>query len=250
MAQNFRRKNEDHHHHQHDGQHERELHVGDGSADRRGSVGDHGNLERGGQRGLQLRQHCLDRVDYVDGIGAGLALDVEQYRRLALEPGCLFRILDAVDRPADITQHHRCAIPIGDHRVLIGVCCKQLVVGIDVKRLPRPVERSLPGLSAVVAAMLRRTSSSDMPSMARRGPGRPATAPRGSRPLLHRHRTNARDLRQFRHNHGDRVIVDLVQRQRVRGERQDQHRRIGGIDQMIGRWPSATARLESSRPRR
>ena len=136
-------EDEDHHHDQSNRQHQRELNVVDGGADRDGAVGDHRDLERRRQRGLQLGQHRLDGLDHVDRVGAWLALDIEQHRRRSLEPGRLFGILDAVDRIADVAQQHRRAVAIGDHRVLIGIGVKQLVVGVDLERLSRTVQRSL-----------------------------------------------------------------------------------------------------------
>ena len=46
-----------------------------------GAVGQQRDVDRGGQRRLQLRQQRLDAVDHLDDVGAGLALDVEDDRR-------------------------------------------------------------------------------------------------------------------------------------------------------------------------
>ena len=54
---------------------------------------------------------------------------------------------------------------------------------------------------------------------------------------FHRDRADPGNLRQLLHQCGRRIVVDLVQRQRIRGQRQDQHRHIGRIDLMIGRRP-------------
>ena len=134
---------EDHHHDQRHGQHQRELHVGDGGADRRGAVGHHGDLQCRRQAGREFRQQRAHRFDHLDGVGAGLALDVQDHRRRAVVPCRQFGILHAVDRAADVAQQHRRAVAIGDHRRLIGVGGQQLIVGADLERLVRAVELTL-----------------------------------------------------------------------------------------------------------
>ena len=58
-----------------------ELHVVDRGADRGGAVRQHGDIDAGGQRGLQLGQQSLDAVDHVDDVCARLALHVDDQRR-------------------------------------------------------------------------------------------------------------------------------------------------------------------------
>ena len=100
-----------------------------------------------------------------------LALDVQTARRA--RPGTerrLFGILDAVDSAADVAQQHRRSVAIGNHGVPIGIGGEQLVVGVDLERLPRSVQRSLRIVGRSCTEMPRRTSSSDMPRS--RDPGR------------------------------------------------------------------------------
>ena len=49
------------------------------------------------------------------------------------------------------------------------------------------------------------------------------------------HGADPGDLRQFLHDRRRRHVVDLVQRHRVGGQRQDQHGYVGGVDLLIGR---------------
>ena len=81
------------------------------------------DLDRGGQVGLQLRQNLLDGVDDGDGVGAGLALDIENDRRRsdAFHPGGLLGVLDAVDDVGDVFDEDRRAVAVGDDDVLVLV---------------------------------------------------------------------------------------------------------------------------------
>ena len=56
-----------------------------------GAVGDDRDLDRGGDRRLEHRQHRLDPVDRLDDVGAGLALDRQDDRAAA---GCTSRRSD------------------------------------------------------------------------------------------------------------------------------------------------------------
>ena len=78
---------EHHHHHQRDGGEQRELHVADAGADRRGAVRQHRDLDVGRNPALELRQHLVDAVHRVDDVGVGLLGDDQQHRRLDVEPG-------------------------------------------------------------------------------------------------------------------------------------------------------------------
>ena len=71
------RKTQNHRHHQANGQRQLGLHVFDRGADGGGAVGEHLNIHRRRQRGLQLGQQGLDAIDRVDHVGARLAADVE-----------------------------------------------------------------------------------------------------------------------------------------------------------------------------
>ena len=62
----------DHHHHEADGEDQRELDVGDRGADRHGAVEDGFDLHRRRNARGELRQFGLDLVDGVDDVGAGL----------------------------------------------------------------------------------------------------------------------------------------------------------------------------------
>ena len=59
---------------------------------------------------------ALDALDDADGVGAGLALDVENDGRGLVHPGGLLGVLHAVDDVGDVVQKDRRAVAVGDRR--------------------------------------------------------------------------------------------------------------------------------------
>ena len=96
-----------------------------------------------GQIGLQLRHQQLDALDHADGVGAGLALHVENDRRGLVHPGGLLGVLHPVDDVGDVVQKDRSIVAIGDDDVLVVAAGDQLIVGVDLVVLAGPVEVAL-----------------------------------------------------------------------------------------------------------
>ena len=93
VARQAAQEEEDDHDHQGDGEHQFKLHVVHRSLNAGGHVGQGGDMDGRGKIGFQLRQDLLDAIDDGDGVGAGLALDVENDRRASCSstrPGVLF----------------------------------------------------------------------------------------------------------------------------------------------------------------
>ena len=134
---------EDHHHHQGDGQHQLELDVCDRGLDVGGEIGEGGDVDARRQIGLQLRHQQLDALDHADGVGAGLALHVENHRRRLVHPGGLLGVLHPVDHVGYVVQKDRSIVAIGNDDVLVVGAGDQLIVGVDLVILARPVEVAL-----------------------------------------------------------------------------------------------------------
>ena len=134
----FSQEEEYHQHHKPDGDSERLLNVGDGGADSRRAVSGDLKIERMRRKFLQIGQQSFDRVDDLDDIGAGLPLDVEDERRLAVVPSRELVVLERVDGFADILELDRRAFAIRDDRVAKSGGVEQLVVGADLKGLLGP----------------------------------------------------------------------------------------------------------------
>ncbi len=196
MARQLRRNSEDHQHHQHDRQHQGELHVGDAGADGLGAVGDDHHVHRRRHGAPQCRQRLLHAVHRLHDVRTRLALDVQHHRRMALVPRGDAIILGAADHAADIGQPHRRVVAPGDHQLLVCVGADQLVVGTQRHRLTRPVEAALGAVDVGrrdgAAHVLHRQP-------VRRHPRRIDAHPhRRAHVALHRHPADAIDLGQLR----------------------------------------------------
>ena len=101
------KEQEDHHHDQADGQHQRELHIGDRGADGQRTVHDGADVDRGRDRGFQSRQRLLDPFHRVDDVGARLLEDDQQDAALAVLPAGEQPVLRGIDGTADIASPGR-----------------------------------------------------------------------------------------------------------------------------------------------
>ncbi len=122
------------------GEQQGELHITDRRADGLGAVGEDRHLDRGRDRGLELRQHRLDAIDRRDDVGAGLPLDGENDRPLLVVPAGKQVVLRSVDRLADIAYPNRRSVLVGDDQRAVGVGREQLIVGVEGVGLARTVQ--------------------------------------------------------------------------------------------------------------
>ena len=90
------------------------LHVPHRGADGRRAIGEHRDLDRGGQRADQLRQEPFHAVHDLDDVRARLALDVEDHRGDVVPPGRLLHVLGVVDHLGDVGQADGSAVPVRD----------------------------------------------------------------------------------------------------------------------------------------
>ena len=133
---------ENHHHHQCDGEQQRELHVGDRSADGLGPIGNDIYLDGGRDRGLEHRKHRFDAAHRLDDVGSRLTLDRQNDRPLLVEPAGNQLVLSRTDGAADIAYADRRAVAIGDDQIGVLLGLEQLIVGIERVGLARAVERA------------------------------------------------------------------------------------------------------------
>ena len=92
-------EHEHHHHDQHHGRQQRELHVLHAGANGSGAVDQRRNLDPAGNPLLQLRQQRPHPVDGIDDVGIALLGDLDQHRRLLVEPGDRAAVANANLRP-------------------------------------------------------------------------------------------------------------------------------------------------------
>ena len=124
-------EDEDHHDHQNDGDQESDLHIFDCGADGECAIADDLDLDRRRNSRDQPRQLCLDPVDGVDDIGAGLLENDQEHAAFAVGPGGLLHVFGSRDRPADVANPQRPAVAIGDDDVVPVLGVQELVVGVD-----------------------------------------------------------------------------------------------------------------------
>ena len=105
---------------------------------------------------LQLRQNLLDGVDDGDGVSAGLALDVENDGRrdraampirMPIQAPCLVFSTPFTTLATSFTKTGA-PLRVGDNDIFILVGRADLIVGVDLIVLARPVEVALGGVDA------------------------------------------------------------------------------------------------------
>ena len=168
---------------------------------------------------------------------------------ITLEPGCrwTFRMIAGVRlaQPASSPfsgppttvatsdRPHRAAVPVGDDHVPVGVGRLQLIVVVDRAVLSRAVEIAL----RHIGVFGRDVRANIVDRQAVGGEGARIQLDAQGRPLPagDRHQSNSRHLGELLPHAHVREILDLRERQGLRGEREGDHRRIGGIDLRIDR---------------
>ncbi len=210
-----------------------------------GAVVHHRERDAGRHRALQLRQLGLDALDGLDHVGAGLALDVDHDRRVALIPAADLAVLQAVDDVGDVAQQHRRAVAIGHDDVAIGGRRRDLVVGRDGVGLVGAVERAL-GAGHVscdddVAQVFERDAVVGEP----REIG--LDAHRRLDVALHGDAPDAGQFAQPRRQLRVGNVAQLPQRDVAGGQRQRDDRRVGGIDLRVDRRIRQVARQRRAR---
>ncbi len=224
---------EDHRHDQEDGEAQLELDIAHRGADRAGAVGEDGDVDRRRQRALQLRQQRPHRICHGDDIGARLALDVEDHRRLGVHPGGELDVLGALRHLRHIGEMHRRAVLVGDHQVPVIVGALQLVIGVDGVGARRSVEIALGRVDVGVGDGGAEIVDVEAVGGERTRIGLDAHR----RPLaaIDADEPDAGQLRDLLRQPRIGEVLDLVEGQRLgrQGERQD--RRVGRIDLGIDR---------------
>src|SRR5713226_3447736 len=139
---NAAQEQEDDQHDEHDGQHQRELHVCNRSANGGGTVGKNLHLHRRRKRALQLRQQLLDAIDDGNDVSPRLALDIQDDRGSLVGPRCLLHVFRAVHDGRNVREAHRRPVSIRDDQRPIAVAGDELVVCANGVSLMRAVECS------------------------------------------------------------------------------------------------------------
>ena len=148
--------------------------------------------------------------------------------RLSSCPAGELRVLDAVDDVGHVRQAHGRAVRVGDDERLEAVRLEELVVGRERVVLPRAVDVAL-GLVDVrrdERGCARPRGVSPVPPSAT---GSTCTRTAGFCPPLIVTRPTPGDLRDLLREDRVGVVVDLVERQDVRADRERQDRLVGRV---------------------
>ncbi len=155
---------ENNHHHQHDGQHQREFNILDRSADRGGAIGR--DTDRGGGRndGAQLRQHGLDPVNSLDDVRAGLPVNGHDHGRFAVGVSGVANVRDSLGDSRDVAEPDRSAVTVSHDQRSILLGLDEQLVGGEQESIDCPGPRYFPwGCSRLPTAALVRTASRPIP---------------------------------------------------------------------------------------
>ncbi len=226
-------EDEDHEDDQRHGDQQRALDIMQRGADRRRAVIGDGDVDVARDRRLELGQQRLDAVDGVDDVGAGLAEQDHQHRAPAVGDALVAQILHRIVDFGDVGQAHRRAIAIGHDEVAILAGGARLVVGVDLVAVLADIDRAFRAVG--VGRGEGGTDILQADPVFEEG-ARVDLDPDGrQRRAADLHLADAGDLRQFLLHHRRGGIVELALRQGGGGQRQDEDRRVGGIDLAIGR---------------
>ena len=226
-------------------EHQRELDVFHGGPDRGRPIGERRDLDGGRQRGAELGQELLDAVHHVDDIGARLALDVHDHRRLVVHPRRLLHVLGAVHHVGDVGEAHGGAVLVGDDEGAVLGGREELIVGADAERLPRPFEAALGlvhvGLAEHRAHVLEAEAvGRELRRVHLHADGRLLAA-------ADRHQADARELGDLLRQVGIGEVLDLGEGQGIGGEGERQDRRVRRVDLAVDRRARQIAGQEGAR---
>ena len=226
-------KQKDDHHHEADGQRQRQLDVIDQFANVLGAVRDEVDVDRGGKGRLQQRDLRLDLIDHVECIGAGLTPHQQEFGRPAVEPGAGPGVGRGINGAADVPDAYGRPIAVGHDHIRERSGIEQLIVGIERHRLVLTFEIAL-GLFEG----RRRQRVANIFEADAAGCERGRIDLRMHRILLLagdvdlRHPGNLRD--PLRHDRVG-VVVDPVERKRIGRNGIDQDRTVGRVGFPVGR---------------
>ncbi len=106
------------------------MHIVHRGTDRHGAVGQRRDFDAGRQRGLQFGQQFLNPIHHLDHIGAWLALDVDDDRRLVVSPGGQAHVFGAVYDFGNVRQFDRRGVFVSHHQFAVFGRRTQLIVAV------------------------------------------------------------------------------------------------------------------------
>ena len=201
-------------------------------ADGGGTVEHDGEVDRGGDRGVQLWQRSVNSIDRVDDVRARLAKDDDQDGRLAVDHPCRANIFDRVAHPCDIGKLDHGAVVVANDQRLVVLGLEQLVGRAD------PPGLILVGHLALGPVGVGGSQDGSHVFEADAEVGHLGwiqfDANAGQRAAADRDLADAVYLREFLLEDRIRRVVHQARSYGVRSERENHDRRVGRIDLFVG----------------
>ena len=212
---------------------QRDLDLVQRCPDRSGPIEDDGQVDGAGNGGLELGQQAAYPIDGLDDIGRRLPVHYDQDRRLAIGETRVAQVFHRVPDLGDVGEMHRGAVAVGhdERAVLIGL--EQLSVGAD---LPTPIAGAQLSLGAVRVRIAEHRAHLLEPDPVAVQGGRIEVHPyRRQGASTDVHLPDPLNLGKRLLQDGGCCVVHAPLAHGVGGEREDQDRRIRGVDLAIGR---------------
>ncbi len=232
-GRNAAQEGKGHQHHQPNGEQQLMLYVTHRGADALGTIGQHQYIHRCRQGSGQLRQQCLHPIRHLNHVGPGLALHVEQHRRLGIGPGSQETVFGAVDNGGDIAEAQRRPVLPGEDQIPVVLYRADLIVGIQHGGAVRAIKAAL-GLVGVGRGNGRThvVQTQAVVSQYRRVGLYPQRRTLATGQADH---ADPGQLGQFLRHAGIHQIMHLRQRHGIRGNGQSQNGRIRRVDLAVDR---------------
>ena len=164
---------------------------------------------------------------------------------MAVVPGADLVVLEPVDHVGDVLEQHRRVVAIGDDDVAIGVGGGDLLVGGDGVGLMRAVERA--GRAGDIGGDDHRAQVFERDAVVGEPRQVGLDAHRRLEPALHGDLADAAHLGEPLRQHRVGEVGELAQRDRRRGQRQRDDRRVGRVHLRIDRRVGEVLRQRRAR---
>ena len=203
-----------------------------GGSDHWRAVHGQAELDAGRQHRLQRRQLGLDLPHGFDDVGAGLAVDHQQHRRIIVEEAAIVAVFHAISDLRHVLEAQGGAVLITNQQGLIVLGFLQLIVGLDLPVALAVFQRAfgpaLVGIGDGVAHIVQGDA------VLIEGLGFQFDAHRRQRTAADLHFAHTRHLGQALGQNGRGQVVQLAFLQHVGGQRQHHDRRLGRVDLLVG----------------
>ncbi len=180
----------------------------------------------------KVGQQRRDPVDGLDDIGAWLAIENDENRRLAVGKAGIPQVLDRVDDLGDIGKPNGSFVAISDHQRSVLGRNRRLIVAVDLIAIVADIDRAF--------RAMRIGGRERCPHILEPDPvfGERAwidlDAYRRQRAAADRDLADAVDLRQLLRQDSRGRVVEIATAEGVGGQREDENRGIRRVDLSIG----------------